>query len=132
MSALGPQPGHVSLEHYYDTATDRAALDAHLATCAQCRARLEEVLDRLRDLPCRELVELVTDYLDEAVDARLRARIDDHLRLCEGCRSYLDEVRATLATIGRIPRDSPLPDDVRAALLAVFRALPRPPEDRDA
>jgi predicted anti-sigma-YlaC factor YlaD len=122
----------VSLELYYDTATDRAALDAHLATCAPCRARLEEVHDRLRDLPCHELVELVTDYLDEAVDARLRARIDDHLRLCEGCRSYLDEMRATLATLGRIPRDMQLPDDVRAALIAVFRALPRPPEDRDS
>ncbi|OGO59529.1 MAG: hypothetical protein A2V85_09240 [Chloroflexi bacterium RBG_16_72_14] len=72
-------------------------------------------------MPCSELVELVTEYLDEAVDARLRARIDDHLRLCEGCRSYLDEMRATLETLGRIPRDTHLPDHVRAALLAVFR-----------
>lgn len=132
MSAPGRQSRHVNLEHYFDTATDRAALDAHLATCAQCRARLEDVLDRLRDLPCHELVELVTDYLDEAVDARLRARIDDHLRLCEGCRNYLDEMRATLATLGRIPRGAQLPDDLRAALVAVFRTLPRPPEDRDS
>lgn len=122
MNAPGHRPLHVSLEHYYDTTNDKAAADAHLAICAQCREGLEEVHQRLRDLPCSELVELVTDYLEEAVDARLRARIDDHLRLCEGCRSYLDEIRATLATVGRIPGETRLPDDLRAAIVAAFRA----------
>jgi len=113
---------HPDLEHYYDRATDRAAVDAHLATCPECRAWLDDIHERIGHMACREFVELVTEFLDDAVDDRLRARIDDHLRLCEGCRNYLDQMRNTVATMGRIPlRDAP-PASVRAGVLAAFRA----------
>ena len=113
---------HPNLEQYYDRATDRAAIDAHLVTCPECRAWLDEIHERLGRLACVEFVELVTEYLDEALDDGLRARVDDHLRLCEGCRNYLDEMRATLATIGRVDEATQPPDDVRAGLIAAFRA----------
>jgi predicted anti-sigma-YlaC factor YlaD len=116
---------HPMLEHYYDEATDREAVDAHLLICAECRAWLDGIHARLRDLRCSELVELVTEYLEDAVDDVLRARIDDHLRLCEGCRSYLDEMRSTIAALGRIS-SSPQPSEpVQAGLLAAFRAWRR-------
>lgn len=113
---------HPNLERYYDRATDREDLAAHLLICAECRAWLDGIHDRLRDLRCSELVELVTEYLDDAVDDVLRARIDDHLRLCEGCRSYLDEMRATVAALGRISRPPEASEPVQAGLLAAFRA----------
>ena len=116
---------HPNLERYYDRATDRDGIDAHLLTCSECRAWLADIHHRLRDLPCSELVELVTAYLDDAVDYDLRARIDDHLRLCEGCRNYLNEMRSTLAALGRIA-GSPEPSElVQAGLLAAFRAWRR-------
>jgi predicted anti-sigma-YlaC factor YlaD len=122
MTSHARESVHPDLEHYYDRATDRRAIDAHLSTCAQCRAWLDEIHERLGRLACIEFVELVTEYLDEALDDSLRARVDDHLRLCEGCRNYLDEMRATLAAIGRVSEVGPPSDDVRAGLIAAFRA----------
>lgn len=113
---------HPNLESYYDSATDRAAIDAHLAGCPECRAWLADIHERIGRLSCSEFVELVTEFLDDALDEPLRARIDDHLRLCEGCRNYLGEMRSTLATIGRIGQASRPPEPVRAGLIAAFRA----------
>jgi len=39
-----------------------------------------------RPLACRELVELVTDYLEGALAADVHRAVADHLRRCEGCR----------------------------------------------
>jgi predicted anti-sigma-YlaC factor YlaD len=114
---------HPNLERYYDRHTDRAAVDRHLAGCGECQAWLDDIHERLGHLRCVEFVELVTAYLEDAVEAAMRDRIDDHLRLCEGCRNYRDQVQATIATIGRVgEEDEPvdLPEDVRAGLVAAF------------
>jgi predicted anti-sigma-YlaC factor YlaD len=113
---------HPDLERYYDRATDREEVHAHLLICAECRAWLDGIHDRLQGLRCSELVELVTEYLEDAVDDVIRARIDDHLRLCEGCRSYIDEMRSTIAALGLISRSPEPSEPVQAALLAAFRA----------
>jgi predicted anti-sigma-YlaC factor YlaD len=113
---------HPDLEHYYDTATDRAAADGHLAVCGECRSWLEDIHVRLRGLACVDFVELVTEYLEDSIDAELRRRVDDHLGLCEGCRNYLDEMRSTIATIGRIGDGIEPSDAVRAGVVAAFRA----------
>lgn len=47
-----------------------------------------------RPLNCRELVELCTDYLEDALDAPLREAVERHLHVCEGCRNYLSQQRA--------------------------------------
>lgn len=119
---------HPNLEQYYDRATDRTAVGAHLAGCTACRAWLVDVHERLGHLACVEFVELVTEYTDDSVDDGLRARIQDHVRMCEGCRNYLDQMRSTVATIGRIgqPSESSEPSAlVRVALIATFRAWRR-------
>lgn len=48
---------------------------------------------------CRELVELVTAYLDEALLAHDRAGVEAHLAQCDGCTAYLEQFRATIALI---------------------------------
>jgi len=48
------------------------------------------------DLTCRELVELVTDYLEDSLPAQERARFDTHLEQCEACRAYVDQMRTTV------------------------------------
>jgi anti-sigma factor RsiW len=71
-------------------------------------------------LSCAELVELVTDYLDGALDRRSRRQLEAHLAECDGCDAYLDQIRATIALSGRLRPDGLAPD-AREALLGVFR-----------
>jgi predicted anti-sigma-YlaC factor YlaD len=112
------------LDAYFDDGTDRSAADSHVAGCAACRERLAAVHELLHDLPCSEFVELVTDYLEDAVDARERQRIDDHLHLCEGCRTYLDHMRQTIQTLGRLASREDN-SGTRLALQAMFRTWRR-------
>jgi anti-sigma factor RsiW len=75
-----------------------------------------------QDLPCIEFVELVTDYLDDALDPDRRARVDEHLDLCSGCRTVLAQWRAVIALSGHLDRHEideidPL---VRDTLVAAF------------
>jgi anti-sigma factor RsiW len=51
----------------------------------------------VEDLACRELVELVTDYLEGALAPAERARFEAHLADCPGCERYLEQLRATIA-----------------------------------
>jgi anti-sigma factor RsiW len=73
-----------------------------------------------RVLACRELVEIVADYLDNALPPRDRADFEAHLEECEPCNAYLDQLRQTTRLIGRAPGE-PLPDELEDRLLDVFR-----------
>jgi len=71
-------------------------------------------------LSCAELVEVVTDYLEDALDAPTRRRFEEHLAVCPGCEDYLDQIRATIAAAGRVtPED--LDPVARDRLLDAFR-----------
>jgi anti-sigma factor RsiW len=71
------------------------------------------------DLTCRELVELVTDYLEDALPAAERERFEAHMAACEGCDAHFEQVRATIALIGRARELEERPE-IRA-LLRAFR-----------
>jgi anti-sigma factor RsiW len=71
------------------------------------------------DLPCQELVELVTEYLDGRLPSRTRTRFDEHLARCSGCRTYIEQMRQTIRALGRLPVESIQPE-ARDRLLAVF------------
>jgi anti-sigma factor RsiW len=75
----------------------------------------------MSDLNCNEFVELVTAYLDGALDDETQARFVDHLSLCDGCETYLDQFRQTIRSIGDDKPADALSPEARAALLAVFR-----------
>jgi hypothetical protein len=72
-------------------------------------------------LTCQELVELVTDYLEDALPAADRLRFEDHIARCAGCTRYLEQMRLTIATIGRL-REDDLSKDAREDLITAFRA----------
>ena len=73
-----------------------------------------------RPMDCNELVELITGYLEGALDDQTRARFDDHLQGCDGCENYLQQFRATVATLGKV-RDDQLDPAFRDRLLGAFR-----------
>ena len=75
-------------------------------------------------LSCQELVELVTDYLEGALDDRTVRRFEEHLALCPGCETYLDQMRETAARLGTIPAET-LTEEMQATLLSAFRDFRR-------
>lgn len=78
----------------------------------------------LPEMPCRELVELITDYLENRLAPRDRARFEAHLAECEACVMYLEQFRETIRTLGRLPQES-LSSQARDALTAAFRGWSR-------
>jgi len=71
-------------------------------------------------LACREMVELVTDYLEGALPGRDARRFEEHLSGCPGCREYLEQIRTTVRLTGTL-REESVPDDIREHLLHAFR-----------
>jgi anti-sigma factor RsiW len=71
-------------------------------------------------LTCRELVELVTDYLEGALSESERARFEAHIAHCEHCTAYVEQMRDTISVLGTIAPGAVGPEMERA-LLAAFR-----------
>lgn len=74
----------------------------------------------LPEMPCQELVEVITDYLENALAERDRRRFEAHLDECEACRDYLEQFRQTIALAGRVEAER-VPPRMREKLLAAFR-----------
>ena len=70
---------------------------------------------------CREVVELMTDYLEDALSPDDRARFEAHIAGCDGCTAYLEQLRKTIRITGRMDTDEPIPDAVQAELTQAFR-----------
>ncbi len=74
---------------------------------------------RRKPLSCQELVELVTDYLEDALSRRDRKRFDAHIAACEHCTLYIEQLRQTISLAGTL-REEDVSPDARDALLAQF------------
>jgi len=72
------------------------------------------------ELSCRELVELVTEYLEGKLPHPERTRFETHLCWCPPCKVYLAQIRETMRLAGRLSEAS-LPGGAREVLLSVFR-----------
>jgi anti-sigma factor RsiW len=70
-------------------------------------------------LTCRELVELVTDYLAGSLSPAQRVMFEEHLATCEGCSNYMDQFKTTIEILGNLPEES-IPPDARKRLLRAF------------
>jgi len=71
-------------------------------------------------LVCRELVELVSDYLEDALDDAQRARFEAHIAGCENCSAYVRQMRETLTLMGELTPES-LSPRAESELLDAFR-----------
>ena len=71
-------------------------------------------------LSCQEVVELVTDYLEESLSAEDSALFEQHLNFCEGCVWYVDQLRATIGVVGEI-REDDIPAETKDRLMGAFR-----------
>jgi anti-sigma factor RsiW len=76
--------------------------------------------DPLGTLTCKELVELVTEYLEGGLDPVDRTRFEEHLITCPPCQIHLDQVRRTIEVVGRLTEDQ-LSEAAQRDLLQAFR-----------
>jgi predicted anti-sigma-YlaC factor YlaD len=74
-----------------------------------------------RELACQEIVELVTAYLEDTLQAVDRERFEEHLVFCDGCDAYLEQMRTTIRLAGSA--DVALPPELEERLLEAFREL---------
>jgi predicted anti-sigma-YlaC factor YlaD len=73
-------------------------------------------------ITCREVVEVVTLYLDGAMPPEMRVRFEEHLALCEGCVAYVDQMRRTARLVRTAAeREQALSPRAREELVRVFR-----------
>jgi anti-sigma factor RsiW len=72
-------------------------------------------------ISCQELVELVTDYLEGALEPADLRRFEEHIADCGKCTEYLAQMRATITAVGRVTPDD-LSPEVERELLHVFRS----------
>jgi anti-sigma factor RsiW len=73
------------------------------------------------ELTCRELTELITDYLEERLPPSDRLRFEQHLSICDGCVTYIDQMRATMKALRVRPRVE-IPQSVESKMLQAFRS----------
>ncbi len=73
-----------------------------------------------RDLVCQQAVELVTDYLEDALRGSERRRFERHLTACPHCTEYLAQIRETIRLAGQVtPED--LTPQMRDDLTDLYR-----------
>ena len=71
-------------------------------------------------ISCQEVVELVSDYLEQALPSDEAAVFEQHLNFCDGCVVYVDQVRTTVASAGEL-RTEEVPPEIKDKLLSAFR-----------
>src|SRR5262245_32225012 len=95
-----------------------AACVARWSTTSTAGKRMTDAADR--EMTCKELVELVTDYFEGALSADVRRRFDEHLASCPFCRIYLDQMRETIHVTGELP-EQVISSEALDRLLSHFR-----------
>lgn len=78
------------------------------------------LLRRHEDLSCQQVVELITEYLEDVLSRSDRKRFERHLRACPNCTTYLEQMRVTIAATGRLTPDDLAPE-VRQEFTDLFR-----------
>ena len=73
-------------------------------------------------ITCRQLIDFIIDYVDDALDEVSRQDFERHLGVCPSCQAYLQNYRATMSLAKIAVTDDPL-DDVPEEL--VTRILAR-------
>ena len=73
------------------------------------------------EMTCKELVELVTDYLEQSLSSHDVRRFEAHLASCEGCTAYVAQMRRTIEAVGTLTAADIAPGALDE-LLRAFRA----------
>jgi predicted anti-sigma-YlaC factor YlaD len=75
-------------------------------------------------LTCKQMVELMGDYLEGRLSLGDRLLFQVHLGGCRHCRAYLKQMKSTVQTLGRL-REEDVPEKIRDELLERFKSWKR-------
>ena len=56
-----------------------------------------------KEIACREMVEVATDYLEGELTDPLLSLLEEHLPECDGCTEYLEQLRHTVRALRKLP-----------------------------
>lgn len=76
---------------------------------------------------CQAVVELVTEYLEDALAADERLAFERHVAICPPCRGYLSQMRRVSRVGGALKGDD-VPEHLRSSLIDAFRDWKTGPE----
>ncbi len=71
-------------------------------------------------LTCKEVVELISDYIEGTLPDDTRRRLEEHLAGCGGCTHYVEQMRETIRLTGKA-QEQTLTSEERSELLRLFR-----------
>ena len=74
---------------------------------------------------CQELVERVTDFIEETLPETQRVRFGEHLSGCNGCQAYLAQMKHVIGMLERLPGEK-VSREAKEELLKRFRVLHAP------
>jgi anti-sigma factor RsiW len=74
-------------------------------------------------ITCRELVELLGDYVSDELPPHRRDHVDTHLRHCPSCAAYYHSYTAVIQLSRQLPA-APLPPQVVQRLSSAFHQRP--------
>ena len=72
------------------------------------------------ELSCQQVVELVTDYLENALLPGMRKRLEEHVAECPGCENYIEQMQLTIDMLHQIALESVFPA-TKQELLQLFQ-----------
>ena len=68
---------------------------------------------------CEDLIERITDYLEDALENGECERFEEHLVACSSCATYLEQMKATIR-IAAQRTDDAVTDEARDSLRKIF------------
>jgi hypothetical protein len=78
-----------------------------------------------RPLPCKEIVELVSDFIEGTLPRSTRRRMEHHLRGSDPCVEYVGQIRAAVTLAEQVDIE-PLPPETRDHLVDLYRQWQEP------
>jgi anti-sigma factor RsiW len=73
------------------------------------------------DIECRQIAELLGDYLDGTLPNQMRELLEFHIDGCPPCVAFVNTYRGTIAATRTLP-ETPMPSELKKRLLSVLRA----------
>jgi predicted anti-sigma-YlaC factor YlaD len=81
-----------------------------------------------KEVVCRDVVELATDYLEGALLEPLKSLLEEHLEECDGCVEYLEQLQQTVGVLRSLGGEQSFERKAWEELKEIFRrwaATPR-------
>lgn len=81
------------------------------------------------EIECRQIAELLGDYLDGTLPRPTRDLIDFHIDGCPPCVAFINTYRGTMDATRKLPA-VPIPPELKKRLLAVLKSTEAPKTQR--